>query len=202
MIAFVQGIVADITGDGVILENNGVGYRIFTPAPVAARLVCGSSVRLYTYLNVREDAMHLYGFLTEDDRKVFMLLITVSGIGPKGGLAILSVMSANDLRYAVMAGDGKAIAKAPGVGLKTAQKVILELRDKLKLEDAFEAEAQAAGLTQGAAEGDRINESVMALAALGYSQTDAMKAVRKCQIQEDTTVEEILKMALKQMFQP
>lgn len=200
MIAFIKGIVADITEDSVVLENNGIGYRIFTPSSVQAQLSGGREIKLHTYLNVREDAMNLYGFLTKDDLKVFKLLITVSGIGPKAGLAILSVMSANDLRYAVMAGDSKAIAKAPGVGSKTAQKVILELKDKLKLEDVFEV-TEAAELSGAAGEHtDIINDAVMALAALGYSQTEAMKAVRRIEITDSTSVEELLKSALKKMI--
>ena len=143
MIAFIKGKVTDITEEAVILENNGIGYRIFTSSMVQAQLSVGSEVKLYTYLNVREDAMQLYGFLTRDDLKIFKLLITVSGIGPKAGLSILSVMSGNDLRYAVMSGDSKAISKAPGVGAKTAQKVILELKDKLKLEDILDASENA-----------------------------------------------------------
>lgn len=200
MIAFIKGTVADITEDTVILENNGVGYRIFTPATVQTQITAGSEVKLHTYLNVREDAMNLYGFLAKDDLKIFKLLITVSGIGPKAGLSILSVMSGNDLRYAVMAGDSKAISKAPGVGGKTAQKVILELKDKLKIEDVFAVEDTIEVSNATGDNTDIINEAVMALAALGYSQTDAMKAVRQCEITEDTIVEDLLKRALKKMI--
>lgn len=199
MIAFIKGTVADITADSVILENQGMGYRIFTTSTVLARISAGSEVKFHTYMNVREDAMQLYGFLTKDDLSVFKLLITVSGIGPKGGLAVLSVMTGNDLRYAVMAGDSKAISKAPGIGAKTAQKVILELKDKLKIEDAFQMpEIEEISSVDGHAE--LINEAVLALSALGYSQTDAMKAVRQCEITEHTAVEDLLKSALKKML--
>lgn len=200
MIAFIKGKVADITEEFVILENNGIGYRIFTPSTVQAQIASGNEVKLHTYLNVREDAMQLYGFLTKDDLKVFKLLITVSGIGPKAGLSILSVMSGNDLRYAVMSGDSKSISKAPGVGTKTAQKVILELKDKLKVEDIFETSEAAEITGTSDVQANIINEAVMALAALGYSRTDAMKAVRKCEITETTTVEDLLKLALKKMI--
>ncbi len=199
MIAFIKGKVADITEEGVILENNGLGYRIFTSSTVQAQLSSGNEVKLYTYLNVREDAIQLYGFLTKDDLKVFKLLITVSGIGPKAGLSILSVMSGNDLRYAVMSGDSKAISKAPGVGAKTAQKVILELKDKLKLEDILDASENAEISNSSEGQADIRKEAALALAALGYSQTEAMKAVRKCEITEETTVEDLLKLALKKM---
>lgn len=199
MIAFIKGKVADITEEAVILENNGVGYHIFTSSIIQAQLSSGNEVKFYTYLNVREDAMQLYGFLTKDDLKVFKLLITVNGIGPKAGLSILSVMSGNDLRYAVMSGDSKAISKAPGVGIKTAQKVILELKDKLKLEDILDASenVEISNISEGQA--DIRKETALALAALGYSQTEAMKAVRRCEITEETTVEDLLKLALKKM---
>lgn len=200
MIAFIKGTVADILEDSVIIENQGMGYRIFTPATVQQQLDIGNIITLHTYLNVREDAMQLYGFLTKDDLHVYKLLITVNGIGPKAGLAILSVMTGNDLRYAVMSGDSKAISKAPGVGLKTAQKVILELKDKLHIEDVFENPEAADITTVSGGRTDIINEAVMALAALGYSQTDAMKAVRKCEITDTTTVEDLLKLALKHMI--
>lgn len=199
MIAFIKGKVADITDEAVILENNGMGYRIFTSSMVQAQLSTGNEIKLYTYLNVREDAMQLYGFLTKDDLKVFKLLITVSGIGPKAGLSILSVMSGNDLRYAVMSGDSKAISKAPGVGAKTAQKVILELKDKLKLEDILDASEGAEISNSSEGQTDIMKEAALALAALGYSQTEAMKAVRRCEITEETTVEDLLKLALKKM---
>lgn len=199
MIAFIKGKVADITEEAIILENNGIGYRIFTSSMAQAQVSSGNEVKLYTYLNVREDAMQLYGFLTKDDLKVFKLLITVSGIGPKAGLSILSVMSGNDLRYAVMSGDSKAISKAPGVGAKTAQKVILELKDKLKLEDILDASENMEISVSSEGQADIMKEAALALAALGYSQTEAMKAVRKCEIAEKTTVEDLLKLALKKM---
>ena len=199
MIAFIKGTVADLLDDSVILENQGMGYRIFTSSSVLAALSAGDSVTLHTHLNVREDAMQLYGFLTRDDLEVFRQLITVSGIGPKAGIAILSVMTGNDLRYAIMAGDSKSISKAPGVGAKTAQKVILELKDKLKVEDMLNTSKEPE-IVSNTGNTELINEAVLALAALGYSQTYAMRAVRQCSIAEGMSVEELLKLALKQML--
>ena len=199
MIAFIKGTVSDLLDDSVILENQGMGYRIFTSSSVLAALSAGDSVTLHTHLNVREDAMQLYGFLTRDDLEVFRQLITVSGIGPKAGIAILSVMTGNDLRYAIMAGDSKSISKAPGVGAKTAQKVILELKDKLSLEDAFEQKlAKNEHPVENKAKGAK-NEAVQALVALGYSSSEALKALNGIEITEDTDVEDILKAALKNM---
>ena len=148
---------------------------------------------------VKEDLMQLYGFLTRDELRVFRLLIGVSGIGPKGALAILSVMTTDDLRFAVLGDDAKAIAKAPGVGTKTAQRLILELKDKLNLEDAFEQKFEKPGeLAEKHAQGTK-NEAVQALVALGYSSSEALRALNGIEITEETDVEEILKMALKNM---
>lgn len=143
--------------------------------------------------------MELYGFLTRDDLNVFKLLLGVSGIGPKGALAILTVMTPDDLRFAVLGEDAKAIAKAPGIGSKTAQRLILELKDKLKLEDVFERKAAHAKDDPGNALSGVKSEAVQALAALGYSSSEALKAVNGVELTPDITVEEVLKAALKQM---
>ena len=132
MIAFIKGSLAETGTDYVVLDNQGIGYLIYTPSSVLEELpALGQTVKMYTYMYVREDQMSLYGFLTRDDLHIFKLLIGVSGIGPKGALGILSTISPNTFRFAVMAGDARAIAKAPGIGPKTAQKLIIELKDKL-----------------------------------------------------------------------
>lgn len=144
--------------------------------------------------------MILYGFLTREDLEIFKMLITVSGIGPKGGLAILSALDADDLRFAILSGDAKTISKAPGIGTKTAQRVILELKDKLSLEDAFEKKKEHTMAPVSA--GSQIkNDAVLVLTALGYSSAESLKAVSKVEITEDMDVEELLKAALKQMSQ-
>ena len=146
--------------------------------------------------------MQLYGFATRDDLRVFKLLLGVNGIGPKAGLGILSALSADDLRFAVLADDAAAIAKAPGIGKKTAQKLILELKDKLDLEDAFEqklANQSVAGIPE--TEGDnQLQEAVQALVVLGYPNTDALRAVKKVEGAETMDVETLLKAALKKMI--
>mgnify|MGYP001141001573 FL=1 len=145
--------------------------------------------------------MVLYGFLTKDELMVFKLLIGVSGIGPKGALGVLSVMTTDDLRFAVIGDDVKAISRAPGIGAKTAQRVILELKDKLSLEDAFEnrlAETAAKEAGNTVVKGAK-QEAVQALVALGYSSSEALKAVSGVEISDETDTEEILKAALKQM---
>lgn len=201
MLAYVKGQLEAVTGDGIVVENNGIGYEICVPFSVMSELPSlGEEVKIYTYLHVREDVLKLFGFLTKDDLSIFKLLITVNGIGPKGALGILSAISPDDLRFAVLADDVKAISKAPGIGAKTAGKLILELKDKLKLEDAFEsrlANMEDRQPVKGGVEGDILNEAVQALTALGYSSTEALKAVRKVSVGAETTVEELLKLSLK-----
>ena len=132
MISYIRGTLAFFEEDKVVVDVGGVGYGIYMSGQDMSRLgPAGTEVRIHTYLNVKEDAMQLYGFLTRDALQVFRLLISVSGIGPKGGLGILSALTPDDLRFAVMAGDVKAISAAPGIGKKTAEKLILELKDKL-----------------------------------------------------------------------
>lgn len=202
MYSYIKGILTDMEEDLVVVEAGGIGYNIYTTGQTFDYLPSiGEEVKLYTYLNVREDAMMLYGFLTKDDLRVFKLLIGVSGIGPKGALAILSVMTTDDLRFAVLGEDAKAIAKAPGIGAKTAQRLILELKDKFSLEDAFEQKLQ--NVTDKSVSADGVknakNEAVQALVALGYSSSEALKAIGDVDITADTDVEDILKAALKNM---
>lgn len=200
MYAYIKGELAEINTDHIVIEAGGIGYQVFISLQTFDYLPSvGENLKIYTYLYLREDAMILYGFLTKDDLELFKLLISVSGIGPKGGLAILSTLEADDLRFAILSGDAKAISKAPGVGGKTAQRVILELKDKLSLEDAFEAKTEHVQKNAAAACGSVKNDAVMALTALGYSSTESLKAVSAVEITEDMDVEEVLKAALKHL---
>lgn len=202
MISFIKGELDSIYEDGIIIENGGIGYDIKVPLSVMNELPStGEEVKIYTYLYVREDILCLYGFLSRDDLQVFKLLITVNGIGPKGALGILSTISPDDLRFAVLADDAKAIAKAPGIGAKTASKLILELKDKLKLEDAFEQKLSKVAMDSpaGASDMNAKNEAIQALVALGYSNTEALKAVRGIEITPDMETEDILKLSLKKI---
>lgn len=203
MYAYIKGTLEEIGEDTAVLEAGGIGYNVRISGATAESLPgIGSMVKLYTYTLVREDAFLLYGFLTRDDLEIFKKLITVNGIGPKGGLAILSVMSADALRFAVAAGDAKAIARAPGIGKKTAERVILDLRDKISLEDGLQSlSAPASASLTGVGEGSQMRrEAVEALVALGYSATDAAAAVKKADAGEGATPETILKLALKHLF--
>ena len=200
MFAYVYGFLEDTTVDNAVIDVNGFGINVRISADTASRLPgIGEEVRLYTYTYVKEDAFLLYGFLSRSDLEMFKLCITVSGIGPKGALAILSVMDADDLRFAVLSGDSKAISKAPGVGAKTAQRVILELKDKMSLEDAFEKKSEHVQTLKISGNGQVRNDAVMALTALGYSSAESLKAVSAVEITEEMDVEAVLKAALKHM---
>ncbi len=197
MIAFIEGVIADITENTVVLDCYGVGYELFVPQSVYRSLPpVGEKKKLYTFLQMKEDGVALFGFANKDDLTVFKLLITVSGIGPKGAIGILSTMTADELRFAILAGDAKTISKAPGIGAKTAGKVILDLKDKFHLEDRFE---QGVSHTTEQINSDlgTQREAIEALVALGYNATDALRAVKQIVITEGMTVEEILKQSLK-----
>lgn len=201
MIAFIKGKLSEIEEDKVVIETGGMGYGIFVSGATMSKLPSeGREVKLYTYLNVKEDAMQLYGFLTKEELRVFKLIIGVSGIGPKGGLGILSQLSPNDLRFAVASKDVKAISAAPGIGKKTAEKLILELKDKLSIEEVLNRAEGDNSEIQGTIEHEVQSDAVQALTALGYGSTEALKAVKQVVADEGTSVEEILKKALKYLI--
>lgn len=200
MIAFVRGTAVDMTENSVIVEAGGIGYEIYMTGTDLSRIHMGEEVKIHTYFNVREDAMQLYGFRSKDDLQMFKLLLGVNGVGPKAAVGVLAGITADELRFAILSDDVKTLSKAPGIGKKTAQKLILELKDKMKLEDAVELklaheqEKAVAGLGEIS---DGRQEAVEALVALGYSSTDALRAVRKVTDVAPDDVEGLLKAALK-----
>ena len=200
MIAFVRGTAMDMTENSVIVEAGGIGYEIYMTGTDLSQIHMGEEVKIHTYFNVREDAMQLYGFRSKDDLQMFKLLLGVNGVGPKAAVGVLAGITADELRFAILSDDVKTLSKAPGIGKKTAQKLILELKDKMKLEDAFELklaheqEKAVAGLGEIS---DGRQEAVEALVALGYSSTDALRAVRKVTDVAPDDVEGLLKAALK-----
>ena len=204
MIVFVHGIVEYVTEELAILDVGGIGYNIHGSSDTASKMPgLGEEAKLYTSTSVREDAIWLYGFLTRQDLEIFKKCITVSGIGPKGALSILSVMDADTLRYAIMAGDKKAISKAPGVGPKMAERLILELKDKVYIDDDMigcEIAQAATGNPLMAADTPEKKEAVEALVALGYGQTESVRAVNAVPGVESMDSGSILKAALKKMF--
>ncbi|MDE7205226.1 MAG: Holliday junction branch migration protein RuvA [Lachnospiraceae bacterium] len=197
MYAYIKGEIVDITEDNLVLECNNIGYNIRIPLSVAQRLPgTGATVKIYTYTSVREDAFQLFGFLSKDDLEIYKKLIAVNGIGPKGALSILSAMSADDLRFAILSGDAKAISKAPGIGNKSAERIILELRDKVHLTSDTASSEQISGVdTQSGSEAK--NEALEALVSLGYSPSEALKALKQIEITDDMDSGAVLKQALK-----
>ena len=188
--------LVDIFEDTVIIEAGYIGLEIHVPLSVLDRLPgIGMETILYTYFQVREDGMCLYGFLNRQDLRMFKQLISVSGIGPKGALGVLSAMTPDDLRVAIISGDAKAISRAPGIGVKTAQRVILDLKDKIDMADVLPAQFAAAEGPEISA-GGVAKEAIEALVALGYSQTEANRAVGKVEVSDDMTSEDVLKLSL------
>lgn len=202
MIAYVKGIVEDITEDNVVMDVHDVGYNVKISIDTAGRLPgVGEMVKLYTYTLVKEDAFQLYGFLTRDELELFKLCITVSGIGPKGAQAILGVMDTDSLRFAIMSGDVKAISKAPGIGKRTAERLILELKGKITMEDTdIGKDIISHGGNVAAADSEQKKEAVEALVSLGYGQAESLKAVNSIEGIESMDSGAILKAALKKMF--
>lgn len=205
VINYITGKLVYVTQNSIIVENGGIGYEILVPLSVSDRaLQIGSEIKIYTYMYIREDLLQLFGFMDKDGLDIFKLLITVSGIGPKGALGILGAMSTDDLRFAVLADDAKTIAKAPGIGVKTAGKLIIELKDKLKLKDIADdvsIQGMAADnlVDSGSTARQMVSDAAAALAALGYPPADAMRAVKSVGRGTYSTVEELLKLSLKKL---
>ena len=204
MIAFIKGTVDSLSEGKMILESHGIGYELNIPASMFdAGIREGEELKIYTHMSVREDGISLFAFLSREDLEIYRMLIGVSGIGPKAALAVLSTLTADNLRFAVLSEDVQAIAKTPGIGKKTAQKLILELKDKLKLEDALENTVNAVQNTADTSAGmanEMTGEAVQALVALGYGNTEALKAVRQVEITEEMSVEDVLRQSLKYML--
>ena len=204
MISYIKGELAEILPDVIVVEANGIGYNIYVPGSVLGELPSvGSEVKIYTYMNVKEDECSLFGFLTRDDLSMFKMLICVNGIGPKAALGALSNITADDLRFAVLSDDVNLIKSCPGVGAKTAQRLIIELKDKLKVEEAFEMALNNRNKANAAAEQDNsiivMNDAVEALVSLGYSSKDALVAVKEVEDIENKDSETVLKEALKKL---
>ena len=203
MIPYIKGRLTAIEEDVIVVEAGGVGMGIHVPLSVLDRLPgIGREVTVYTYFQVREDAMSLYGFLNRQDREMFRQLIGVNGVGPKAALGILSTMTPDDLRMAIVTGDAKAISRAPGIGPKTAQRLILDLKDKVSMEEvlgnlALPSDGGASAALGTIGMGEAAKEAVQALVALGYSNMEANKAVKQVEVTETMTAEDVLKASLR-----
>lgn len=204
MFAFVEGLLDYVSSDSCVVDVGGMGFLVGISSQTLAGLPeVGKPVKLYTYTAVREDAIALYGFLNRDDLEVFKLLITVSGVGPKVALGILSSMDADSLRFAIMSGDVKALSAAQGVGKRTAERIILELKDKISnLDvDVFTGCVKASVATTGAgALTEAEGEAISALTSLGHPATDSRKAVLSIEGRESMDSGSLLSAALKKLF--
>lgn len=201
MISYIRGILTEASGDGIVVEAGGIGYEIRVPLSVLERLPrLGEEVKIHTFLQVREDGVGLFGFLDRGELAMFKQLLGVGGIGPKGALGVLTALKPDDLRLAVISGDAKAIARAPGVGIKTAQRIILDLKDKVSMDDILPA-ADGSGPDPGgrgdAVLGAAAREAMEALTALGYSAMEASRAVGRVEVTGDMTAEDVLKQSLR-----
>ena len=195
MYAYISGNVDYLTENSVVIDNNGIGYEIMMSGSDLMVLHAGDDVKIYTHYQVSENNIALYGFLSRETKRIFNLLLSVNGVGPKGALAVLSVLSVEDLTYAVLGENEKAITAAPGIGPKAAKKIILELKDKLDLNDAV-SESLDKGVAAASTGGIK-NNVLLGLTALGFSSSDALRALNEIEINEEMTEEELLKAALK-----
>jgi Holliday junction DNA helicase RuvA len=187
MIATLRGEISQIEDNAIILEVGGVGLRVFVPAPLRTKMKAGDSLMLYTHLVVREDALVLYGFESQADRELFNTLLGVDGVGPKAALSVLSTLSLDAVQRAVFADEPDLLSRVPGIGKKTAQKMAIHLKDKLKPVDAL---ARVASMS------DTDGEVLAALTALGYSVIEAQTAIQAIPKDTPDDVEERLRVAL------
>lgn len=199
MYAYIKGQLVAKKTDRIVIETGGIGYNVFYPIGRIAMLPpAGSEVQVYTYTSVREDALQLYGFASEDELELYKQLLAVSGIGPKVALSLLSTLTPGEIRVAIISGDVKTLCKAPGFGKKNAERLIVDLKSKISTEDAigFVPQAQEdAGMEDGV-----MAETVQALTALGYPVKDARVAVMKASKEGVTDTESMLKVALRYMM--
>lgn len=203
MLTYIRGTLVEVLEDSVVLENQGMGYQIYMSAlDISGLPGVGQPLMLYLHMNVREDGISLYGFKTKEARNLFRLLIGISGVGPKVGISLLSALSVNDIQMAVLSGDSKALTRANGIGTKGAQRIIMELHDKIELQALLnpEQDTESVGSRQETAETDAIASASMALVSLGYSQSEAMRAVRQVEDAQQMGTEELLKAALKKLI--
>jgi len=198
--AFIEGQVVEKTNNTLVLLAGGVGYLLnCSMSTISAAPKTGDTMRCYTWLSVREDAMELFGFATKEEKQLFLLLTGVTGVGPKMALALLSTLSASDLRLAIIMEDDKTLARAPGVGKKIAQRITLELKDKL---GQFEFSGGSAPVTSSApvapAAADNVAQAMAALTGLGYTPAEARDALQKIE-NKNAPVDELLRLALRSM---
>lgn len=197
MYEYIRGQFQGISKDYVVIELNNIGYKIFTSGNTMSNMPkVGDEVLLYLEQIVREDFIGLYGFTTREELEMFKLLLSINGVGAKAALSLLSISTVNNLKYAIMMGDEKHITRAPGIGKKTAQRIILELKDKLKPDELTSEEGQLIeGINDNSDYSFNINETLSALMALGYTEKEAKKALEK--VDKTLSIENMIKESLK-----
>ncbi|MDM0494232.1 Holliday junction branch migration protein RuvA [Clostridium perfringens] len=197
MYEYIRGQFQGISKDYVVIELNNIGYKIFTSGNTMSNMPkVGDKVLLYLEQIVREDFIGLYGFTTREELEMFKLLLSINGVGAKAALSLLSISTVNNLKYAIMMGDEKHITRAPGIGKKTAQRIILELKDKLKPDELTSEEGQLIeGINDNSDYSFNINETLSALMALGYTEKEAQKALEK--VDKTLSIENMIKESLK-----
>lgn len=198
MYEYIKGKYVGIVKDYVVVENNGIGYKIYSSGiSMAGMPAIGEEVMLYLEQIVREDFIGLYGFLSKEELKMFNMLLSINGVGAKAALSLLSISKINNLKYAIMTSDDKHLCRAPGIGKKTAGRIILELKDKLKPDEFFDEESEGGkGLEANNDDyGIKISEVLGALLALGYSEKEANMAIKN--VNKENTVEIMIKDCLR-----
>ena len=194
MIGYIKGKVLYHTGSEIVLENNGIGYEVFCSASAAQSLLSAGQGEVYTYTAVREDGIYLYGFVSAEEKKMFLKLITVSGVGPKMGITVLSGMNLSALALAIATSDVKTLSKIKGLGKKTAERIILELREKIGETDAEELPA---GATEP--EGEVDEDAVVALMSLGFNRGESIAGIKAAYTAGATDIKDVLGFALRTM---
>ena len=200
MIAYISGALVSAGENYIVIDNHGMGYRIFVSGKFLEHIPAyGTQIKIYTHMYIREDELTLYGFHSEEELSVFRILIGISGIGPKVAMAILTALTIQELQLAVISEDAKTISKANGVGAKGASRIILELKDKLKMEDMMDA-AYEQSIVQDTQDANAARDAILALVNLGYSNSEAALAVKKIGDTSQMDIEAILKAALKKLI--
>ena len=200
MIAYISGALVSAGENYIVIDNHGMGYRIFVSGKFLEHIPAyGTQIKIYTHMYIREDELTLYGFHSEEELSVFRILIGISGVGPKVAMAILTALTIQELQLAVISEDAKTISKANGVGTKGASRIILELKDKLKMEDMMDA-AYERSIVQDTQDVNAARDAILALVNLGYSNSEAALAVKKIGDTSQMDIEAILKAALKKLI--
>ena len=200
MYAYISGTLTEINKESVVIDNNGIGYEIFVSGLLISHLpVVGSEIKLYTYLHITENVQTIFGFLSKAEKEMFLMLLSVNSVGPKSALSVLSILEVDDLKFAILSEDKNTIKKANGIGDKAAQRIIIDLKDKISIEDAFEEKISKADNEADSAASMAKSDAVMALNALGYSNTDILKAISNIENINEMETQQIIKAALSMM---